>query len=412
MSLHKQAVNNSTLDVKPNELMWSKSPVIGEWDTSTWHRWDSLCLRFRVFRIVHRSKTLSDPSERLPSGFAAEILKVVNRSHTNSGKPIKGGQEFTYWDSVEFELSGGNYPKKYKSLRSAIEACEERKAVEQECDDIITNKEEVLSLAIEAGLVDVLDAPRQPRKPPTKQSQLRGDSTAETEDGRTPNLIASESDIEPIEDSKPTISTRKVAVMQISREDAIKLFLEIQFHTSERWDNAKMAVKAKGLAKLSFEEVSPETSESKNLLAKILKAVEDKDEIEITGDDSQILETKKASKTEEETNHKPKKEPNPPEEKKEKPAKVAKEPKPPKEKKAKKVKAPKEKVGLDQYGSRIGTARATLMGAITSTPKSMSQLIEETGLTFINGYYNYMRFWISKGFIVKVEQGYKLVSKD
>jgi hypothetical protein len=66
----------------------------------------------------------------------------------------------------------------------------------------------------------------------------------------------------------------------------------------------------------------------------------------------------------------------------------------------------KSGVGLDKFGSRLGSNRNKFNEALSRKVKTMAQLVEEAGLSYAPG--THVQELLNKGHIEKVEDGYRL----
>jgi hypothetical protein len=83
--------------------------------------------------------------------------------------------------------------------------------------------------------------------------------------------------------------------------------------------------------------------------------------------------------------------------------------------KTKDVKPPKiakvkEQAKVDKFGSRPGSKSAKINACLSKQPKTMKQLLKETGLE--STFYNHVNVLIAKHYVVKTKDGaYKLQTK-
>ena len=69
-------------------------------------------------------------------------------------------------------------------------------------------------------------------------------------------------------------------MLTVKREEAVKLFETLDYHTASKWNNERLAEKFLGLKKLLEDDASVDDADLKKLLNKVLKA----EEITVTGD--------------------------------------------------------------------------------------------------------------------------------
>lgn len=69
--------------------------------------------------------------------------------------------------------------------------------------------------------------------------------------------------------------------LKVAREDAVKLFAELDYPAAAKWSKKRLQEKLTGLDELVDEDTETETKESQKLMESVLKAIEDKTTIEL-----------------------------------------------------------------------------------------------------------------------------------
>ena len=68
-----------------------------------------------------------------------------------------------------------------------------------------------------------------------------------------------------------------------------------------------------------------------------------------------------------------------------------------------------EKIGIDKFGSRLGSNNAQFNTTLSHKPKKMAELVQEAGLK--GTYYDHVGKLVEAGFVAKTDEGYKLLQK-
>jgi hypothetical protein len=152
-----------TLQVDDQVLEWPLEPETGTAGASRVHHWTSTCGRYRVTRV--------DPTlDREGAVYFAAQYKIYG-----GGWPKGGG-----WEAAALSEDGrnGNYLKRFRGLRSAMEAAEAFHRKISETPKLSSNREEVVSAAErlklaggrdtgEVPLAEVVSVVRKRQKPET-----------------------------------------------------------------------------------------------------------------------------------------------------------------------------------------------------------------------------------------------------
>lgn len=184
--------------------------------------------------------------------------------------------------------------------------------------------------------------------------------------------------------------------VNVKREDAVSLLVELGLKNSDKLDNAALTKRVQGLPKIVDDETQPSSDKGKKTLNMLLAAVKDKDEIEIVGADesapaSAPAKGKKTGKS------KP----------------TAKD-----KSSGKKTSSDKDKksasngANVDGFGSRVGSNTAKFNAILPPPGKKglkMSELVEKAKLE--GTFYTHAAALIESGLVKKADGLYTLTEK-
>ncbi len=115
-------------------LEWELTPDQGSWDTSNHHRWETVCGRYRVYRMLSKFCRDFNSNKTHPDKFG-----VVHRVDLGDSPS---------WQAIDFNPRlGSGYPKYYGSLALALDAVEEFHKEQTGCDAVTSNKDKLLAKA-------------------------------------------------------------------------------------------------------------------------------------------------------------------------------------------------------------------------------------------------------------------------
>ncbi len=228
------------------QLIW-KPPKQGEWDTVTWHCWETECGRYRAMRLV----------SRLAEGrkwFAFEYKKTIQQQH---------GKLHTFWETLfkekECDAKGrplpGSYSKEFRYLHTAIEAAEKFHA-QRTGEDVESNSEEIVAQADQEDLASV---------------------------GRSNESLQYLSQETDMAETATAPGTRQVS--KFERDDLVAMCESIGLHMAKKWDAKTMLQKLKGVCKYPVEERTPGSGTLQVLMDSVVEAIQGGDKIELGGFD-------------------------------------------------------------------------------------------------------------------------------
>lgn len=138
----RDKLNKDPLVYNNTKLEWGH-PEEGKWLSSTYHRWTSVCGRYRVIRVVRHGSEIA---------YGSEYLKYTKFKHDNNGNRLATSFMSASWITTHTEVGFPGYPRYYKSLRGAIESVEQKHQEMTNETILDTNREEILAKAIRDGL--------------------------------------------------------------------------------------------------------------------------------------------------------------------------------------------------------------------------------------------------------------------
>jgi hypothetical protein len=146
--------NNSILTF-PTEHVEAEN----KWGISKYQEWISECGRYKASRVTGTSSGDEGISDHY---FFASFWRVIPDRVNGKGEIVRGHQ---YWDSCfSDDKMGSGYPKHYGTLTTSFEAILKKHKELHLLNDVQTNCDRVIALAVEKGLdVPYRACPTQPR---------------------------------------------------------------------------------------------------------------------------------------------------------------------------------------------------------------------------------------------------------